>query len=124
MNGIDLRPLAGSVAWDTTDRGGTRRRLVTDRVTETPDVITHHTTLTVTHPGSAKSFVKKSTQKFQKFLVVNGPLAGQRLAVQDPAAQDYVLFNRSGSHGMSLSGARWNDIPKAVLIHIVSLRSS
>lgn len=52
-----------------------------------------------------------STSKSQKFLVVSGPLAGQRVVEQDHP--DYVLFNLSGRHKVP----KGLDVPSCVLVH-------
>lgn len=56
--------------------------------------------------GGKVTYTHTSTTTQQKFLVVNGPLKGQRITDTN---EDYVLFNRNG---------RWGkNVPKCVLVH-------
>lgn len=54
--------------------------------------------------------LSRSTSKRQKFLCVDGPLAGQKVIEEN--AIDYVLFNRSSSRGDEDGG-----IPSAILVY-------
>lgn len=56
-----------------------------------------------------KGYVWSDTRKFQKFLCVNGPRAGERVAEAD--ADGYAAFNRAGRYGGD------DNVPKVVLVH-------
>lgn len=93
------------------DKEGPGRRVTFfDRIVDAPKEHRVHTT-SFRFYEDGTMYVTKSVEKRQKFLVVNGPLAGQR--IQDNN-QDYVLFNRNGYD--------WkNKTPKCVLVHRSSL---
>lgn len=50
--------------------------------------------------------VWSGVSKSQRFLCVNGPLAGQKIEDDN---EDYVLYNRNGRYG--------KEVPKCVLVH-------
>ena len=56
----------------------------------------------------------KRTSKSQRFLVVSGPKAGQRITDDNP---EYVLYNINGSYRGAKSAP-----PRCVLVHRASLR--
>ncbi len=60
-------------------------------------------------------YLYQTTTKSQKFLVVNGPLAGQRVTDSNP---DYILFNRS-----SRDWQKGDKTPNCVLVHKSSFKS-
>lgn len=80
--------------------------------TETESAVTSKTTtFRVGDSGDVRMF--KNTQKRQKFLCVNGPLAGQRIT--DDRDNGYLIFNCAYR-----SGRRSRDeakVPSAVLVH-------
>lgn len=55
--------------------------------------------------------VYRSVRKFQKFLCVNGPLAGQKII--EGSSEEYILYNCASFN----RGSRDKKIPKAVLVH-------
>ncbi len=55
--------------------------------------------------------MNKHTRRSQKFICVNGPLAGQRLTVED--APKYVVYNCAVFN----RGSRNKKIPRAVLVY-------
>lgn len=90
---------------------GTKYVTYFDRKVETPKELRTHTTQFRIDPDGSY-WMWKHTETRQKFLVVNGPLAGQR--IPDDRESDYVLFNRNGRD--------WkNKTPKCVLVHRSSL---
>ncbi len=54
----------------------------------------------------------QTTTKSQKFLVVNGPLSGQRITAENP---DYTLFNRANR-----DWGKGDKTPNCVLVHKLS----
>jgi hypothetical protein len=64
--------------------------------------------------GGKVVYMSSSTAKKQKFLVVSGPKAGERLTDED---EDYVLFNVA-----SMNYGRKIQAPRCVLVHKSSFK--
>lgn len=93
------------------DRDGGYTSYTYDEGTKETDKEIKRTTRTFRVSDGKVKYMNVSTNTRQKFLVVNGPLAGKRITDE---REDYVLFNcASGRYG-----SQKVKTPKCVLVHI------
>lgn len=102
----DLRPAPGTIL-----RKDKHYKEVVERVKESLDAIVVHTMTEILIDGRIER--RRGTIKRQKYLCVNGPSVGQRLAELE--ADEYVLYNRAS--GVMARPIKWRDIPRCVLVH-------
>jgi hypothetical protein len=106
-------------AWETvykkrkptsTDKWDTYKEYVFDEGTVTTGsaVVVKTTRFRFMKDGNV--YMSKLQNKRQLFLVVNGPLKGQRITDEN---EEYVLFNRNSAW----RGGGKGEIPKCVLVH-------
>lgn len=97
---------------ESEERNGGQSYLFRSSVTDLPDEIRYNDVWFFDNGKTVR--MSRQTEVRQKFLCINGPLAGQKIVSED--AQDYVSFNRSSSRSELDKG-----IPSVVLIYRESL---